>query len=147
MKEDNQATGDITPEESLERVFASNDKVVFDDTVQSLSMMRKYDMLAYKNSVDTLAALNSIIVTHLSNMTKQADNQSHALMRLVEKMESQQVEFEGERKASMSSERRTHEENDRILLDKNIRIEPEEAASLANFLEMALRVVREGGLK
>ena len=111
--------------EHVDRAWASNDKVQFDNVISHNNMASRYAEVALKNAIDFQAQMN---MEYLAS-TKQ--EREHNDVREKQVMEH-------------ADERRTHVlENNRFTLDRLYGIYPEEAAGMVPVLEAIRTIVKE----
>ena len=111
--------------EHLDRAFASNDKVQFDNVISHNGMAARYAEIALGNAVAFQSQMN---MEYLAS-TKQ--EREHNDIREKQVMEH-------------ADERRTHVlENNRFTLDRLYGIYPEEAAGMVPVLEVISKIIKE----
>jgi len=110
---------DIPKEESVERPWASNDKVQFDNVITHCKALMGYSELAMKQAVEF----------------QQKSNDAYLSDR--DRREQQRLEHDDERESHRL-------ENNRYTLDRLYSVFPEEAAGLVSLLKATLQIL-EGG--
>ncbi len=115
--------------ESVERPWASNDKVQFDNTITHCKTLMGYSELALKQAVEFQQKSNDAFLTERDRREQQRLSHEDA-------SEKQRVEHENE----LETQR---QENNRYTLDRLYSVFPEEAAGLVPILERLLGSLKQ----
>lgn len=117
--------------EAVERPWASNDKVQFDNLISHCKSMMNYSELAVKEALDFQVKANNDYLEASKQMRnaymEQANGQNKANLSLVEGLHHQLLE------------------NNRYTLDRLYSVFPEEAAGLATLVKIVIETLRQSG--